>query len=220
MEENRQPRIIAISDTHGQHRALKLPEEGDILIHAGDLSRKGNRQELEDFIEWFSALNYKYKIFIGGNHDFLLEEAEAAPDNLIPRDLIYLNDSGIRCMGIKLWGSPVTPFFHNWAFNRHRGAAIRKHWNMIPADTDILITHGPPYGILDKTVYGDHTGCEDLLESTMLIKPSFHIFGHIHEAYGARELHGIKYVNASVLNEKYELVNAPVSIGFPPVRTF
>src|SRR5690606_9104680 len=105
------------------------------------------------------------------------------------------------------WGSPITPYFHNWAFNRKRGAKIKAHWDLIPDDTDILITHGPPFGILDETVYSKRTGCEELLLRVYQVQPKYHIFGHIHEDYGMLAKRETTFVNASVLDDRYELVN-------------
>lgn len=200
-------RIVAISDTHGQHRKLKLPK-GDMVIHAGDISKRGHPVEIEDFLDWFGNLKFKHKIFIAGNHDFFLEDAH--PDiigRMIPKNVVYLNDSGVEIDGLKIWGSPITPYFHNWAFNRKHGAEIKTHWDVIPDDTDILITHGPPFGILDETVYSKRTGCEELLLRVYQIQPKHHIFGHIHENYGVLAKRETTFVNASVLDDRYELVN-------------
>ncbi len=203
-------KFVAISDTHGQHQKLTLPD-GDVLIHAGDISSRGLAVEVTQFLNWFAVQNFKYKIFIAGNHDFFFEqEPENLIDEIIPAGIIYLNDSEVIIEGIKIWGSPISPWFYNWAFNRHRGAAIQKHWNLIPHDTDVLITHGPAYNILDATVSGHNAGCEDLLHTLNTIQPKIHLCGHIHEAYGIAEKLGITFINASVLNEKYQMVNEPV----------
>jgi Predicted phosphoesterases, related to the Icc protein len=206
-------KIVAISDTHGQHRKLKLPK-GDIIIHAGDISKRGHPVEIEDFLDWFSNLKFQHKVFIAGNHDFFLEQAHPNIINgMIPKNVVYLNDSGVEIDGLKVWGSPITPYFHNWAFNRERGAEIKKHWDLIPDDTDILITHGPPFGILDETVYSKRTGCEELLLRVYQIQPEYHIFGHIHEDYGMLAKREITFVNASVLDDHYELVNDTVILN-------
>ena len=203
-------KFVAISDTHCRHLNVKLPK-GDVLLHAGDISYKGKKEEIVDFLLWFAKLPFKHKIFIAGNHDFYLEkEKETNIQSLIPEGVIYLNDSEIVIDGIKIWGSPVTPWFFNWAFNRKRGKEIKKHWDKIPADTDIILTHGPAYGILDTVLNNTNTGCKDLLNTIERIKPKAHIFGHIHESYGASKKKGTYYVNASVLNESYELVNKPI----------
>lgn len=206
-------KIVAISDTHNQHKFLNLPK-GDMLIHAGDVSSRGTKEQVLDFLDWFSKTDFKYKIFIAGNHDFYFEkENEEIVKDIIPKSIIYLNDSGIEIENIKIWGSPIQPEFYDWAFNRDRGEEIQKHWNLVPKDTDILITHGPVYGILDKTVKNDYAGCENLLKTIKIIKPKIHIFGHIHEAYGVQEAFGIKFINASLLDEKYYLKNKPISFN-------
>ena len=205
-------KIVAISDTHGQHERLKLPE-GDMIIHAGDLSRRGGQHEIIDFLNWFSALDYQYKIFIAGNHDFYFEKGDPQEiKELIPDNLIYLNDSGIEIEGLKIWGSPIQPWFYNWAFNRQRGDKIKKHWDLIPNNTDILITHGPALSMLDMTEENEEVGCKDLLNKIMEVKPKMHIFGHIHESYGELKTDGVHFINASVLNLHYHLVNEAVVI--------
>lgn len=202
-------KFVAISDTHCRHYSLKLPK-GDAIIHAGDVTYKGEEAEVLDFLKWFSGLNYKFKIFTAGNHDFFFEKAKPAYiQSLIPEGVFYLNDSGVEIEGIKIWGSAITPWFFNWAFNRKRGVSITKHWNLIPNDTDILITHGPPYGILDTVLNGNHVGCVDLIKKVQLIKPKVHISGHIHEAYGRAKRGDTLFINASIMNESYELVNTP-----------
>ncbi len=204
--------ITTISDTHGQHRTLQLPG-GEMLLHAGDVSGRGEREVVLDFLDWFSSQDYQYKIFIAGNHDFFFEQNSAEEiAALIPENVIYLNDSGITIEGIKIWGSPVQPWFYDWAFNRQRGADIRQHWDLIPDDTDILITHGPAAEILDKTVGGIPVGCEDLLEKIKAIQPKIHLAGHIHEAYGIVEKFGTIFINASVLDFNYKLRNAPIEV--------
>ena len=206
-------KFVAISDTHGQHVQLSLPQ-ADAIIHAGDLSKRGTAQQVHDFLQWFSGLDYKYRIFIAGNHDFLFERLPAEQVNaLLPDNVIYLNDNGIEIEGITIWGSPVQPWFHDWAFNRQRGADISKHWNLIPDDTNILITHGPAKGILDRTVYGQEVGCADLADAIDRSRPAVHICGHIHEAYGVVEGGQTRFINASVLDEDYRLTNLPIEFA-------
>ena len=181
-----------------------------MLIHAGDVSKRGHKSEIQDFLVWFSIQPQLYKIFIAGNHDFFFEEtSEAEINKIIPENIIYLNDSGITIEGIKIWGSPVQPRFFDWAFNRDRGEDILKHWNLIPDDTDILITHGPPYGILDLTNRGLRVGCEELRKKVDLIRPKYHIFGHIHESNGIENKENTIFINASVLDLRYRPVFNP-----------
>lgn len=201
-------KIVMISDTHGQHHDVFLPK-GDILIHAGDVSRSGKKTQIQDFLQWFAKQEFQYKIFIAGNHDFFFEQhTEEEIAALIPENVIYLNDSGVEIEGIKIWGSPIQPWFFDWAFNRQRGSEIKKHWDLIPSNTNILITHGPVYGILDKTVSGLNVGCEDLLEKIKtLFELKIHVSGHIHEGYGIVQETNITFVNASVLDVNYRLVH-------------
>jgi len=206
-------KVICISDTHGLHKDVKLPQ-GDLLIHAGDISSRGTRSEVLDFIQWFDNLEqFAYKIFIAGNHDFFFEETLTSEINaIIPKNIIYLNDSGVVVEGLKIWGSPIQPEFYDWAFNRKRGEEIKKHWDLIPDDTDVLITHGPPANILDKTTTGKNVGCQDLLDAVVNINPKFHIFGHIHEAYGMVKKNDSTFVNASLLTERYALSNEALCV--------
>ena len=206
-------KIIFISDTHGQHSQLNLPE-GDMVIHAGDVSKRGGMNEIEDFLGWFESLPHAHKIFTVGNHDFLAEMNPSVFRQLIPDNCIYLENTGVVVEGIRLWGSPITPWFYDWAFNRQRGADIAKNWAKIPLDTDIVITHGPPHDILDMTIRGDLTGCEDLKNRLDAVKPRIHVFGHIHEAYGQKTIGETTFINASVLNEHYKLTNAPIVFDF------
>ena len=128
------------------------------------------------------------------------------------KDLIYLEDSGVEIEGIKFWGSPVTPWFHDWAFNRL--SDIKHHWDLIPVDTTILITHGPPKGILDLTRSRLNVGCPILLEKIKELKDlKIHSFGHIHEAHGVQEIDEVTFVNASTLNLYYEVQNSPIFLS-------
>lgn len=201
-------KIVMISDTHGQHHDVILPK-GDILIHAGDVSRSGKKTQIQDFLQWFSKQDFQYKIFIAGNHDFFFEQnTEDEIVQIIPENVIYLNDSGVELEGLNIWGSPIQPWFFDWAFNRQRGAEIKKHWDLIPNDTNILITHGPVYGILDKTTTQLNVGCEDLLTKIKTLSElKLHVSGHIHEGYGIIQESNITFINASILDVNYRLVN-------------
>jgi Icc-related predicted phosphoesterase len=193
-------KIVAISDTHCRHRDLRLPE-GDMIIHAGDICQNGTEGEVLRFLNWFTKLDFRYKIFIAGNHDFFFDgETDNYLSKIIPTNITYLNDTGIEIEGLTIWGSPVTPWLYDGAFNRNRGRNISKHWKMIPANTDILITHGPPYGILDKNRVGFSAGCQSLKKAVKRIQPKLHVFGHIHEGSGMIELGGTTFVNGCVFH--------------------
>ncbi len=206
--------LTLISDTHGQHDQLLL-KGGDMLIHAGDVCNRGIESEVVAFLNWFKIQNYKHKIFIAGNHDWFFERATVEQINeIIPKEVIYLNDSGVCIDGINIWGSPIQPTFFDWAFNRDRGKEIDKHWQLIPKNIDILITHGPPFGILDQTICGEAVGCEMLLEKVNEIEPKLHVFGHIHEGYGLIDKENTTFVNASVLDIRYNLRNESITIKY------
>lgn len=201
--------ITTISDTHGLHYQLELPG-GDLLIHAGDVCNRGTQEEAANFIDWFEKQPYTYKVFIAGNHDFFLENfTQKEIQNILPKNVFYLNDSGIDIEGINIWGSPITPEFYNWAFNRKRGKEINKHWQLIPNNIDILITHGPAYGILDKTFHNQNVGCEELLKVMENIQPQYHIFGHIHEGFGTTQNQNTTFINTSSLDFNYKIRKTP-----------
>jgi len=227
-------KVVLISDTHGRHDNIYvmkpedsldnqetlyhisggvfLPAEADMIIHSGDVSMRGTEHEVEKFLDWYSKLPYKYKILISGNHDFLFENQRTIAQELLAKypDIIYLESSEVIIEGIKIYGEPRQPWFHSWAFNVYRGEAIKKYWDAIPDDVDILVTHGPPFGILDMCMNGDVVGCEDLLNRIKELKNlKLCQFGHIHEDYGYVFKDGVHFVNASVLNLRYQLQNKP-----------
>lgn len=211
-------KITCISDTHNQHNNIpsKHLAGGDCIIHSGDMTGRGSRVEVEAFLEWYNELPYTHKVLIAGNHDFFFEEApEYEIEAVLAKypNIIYLNDSGVEIEGLKIWGSPVQPWFYSWAFNR-KGTEICKHWDLIPLDTDILITHGPAKGYLDLTLNGDVTGCPYLLEKiSELTDLKLFVHGHIHEAYGRVDFpDGGVFLNASVLNARYVMSNLPHEI--------
>jgi len=202
-------KIDCIADTHGAQPALP---GGDILVIAGDISYQGEIRELVAFNDWVSKQNYAAKVLIAGNHDWLFERNPALAKSLVPSVTHYLQDSGATIMGLRFWGSPVQPEFLNWAFKRRRGAEIKRHWDMIPSGIDVLVTHGPPKGILDKTDEGLSVGCEELLIAVEHVKPKVHIFGHIHEGYGSLRSKDTLFVNSSIMTERYEPLNKPITI--------
>lgn len=206
-------KLTLISDTHSKHNALSLPS-GDVLIHCGDMSRNGSLGDVRDFARFMNLQDFEHKIVIAGNHDFCFEDErrEEAEDILREFGLIYLNDSGVEISGFRFWGSPVQPEFFNWVFNRARGEEIKRHWDLIPPDTDILITHGPPFGILDRCEDGSHVGCSDLLNAIADLNLKVHAFGHIHESYGIYKLNETIFVNACSLNLRYLPTNGPINL--------
>ena len=223
-------KITFISDTHAKHNQVtsSLPG-GDVLIHAGDISNKGYRTEIQDFIKWFSTIeNYTHKIFIAGNHDFSCQDEVSAVQELLRLnpgseylydDMFLIGDESADYDDmVKVWGSPWQPEFYNWAFNLPRqGAELKEVWNMIPSDVDILITHGPTYGHLDYVTYSkQNVGCELLRDRIDLIKPKIHVFGHIHSSYGYKFDGTTHFFNAAVLDERYNFTQKPLSVEWDP----
>lgn len=191
-------RIVHLSDTHNRHHQLPDMPEADLVVHSGDISFAGSEDEAIDFIQWFMSLPYKYKVFIAGNHDNCLYEANI--DGL-PENCFYLCNSSVMIEGAKFYGLPM---FMEDTMSGKFDESIRN----IPSDTDILVTHQPPYGVLDFSEnihYGDHL----LLQTVLDIRPRYHLFGHIHDAYGVEKGKSTIFSNASLLDEEYRLMNKP-----------
>lgn len=204
--------ITCISDTHNHHKKTVLPSEGEVIVHAGDLTEGGTKRELMKFFKWFSNLPFKYKICIAGNHDFYLEHISSKNlQQLIPKNVIYLKDSEVVINGIKFWGSPYIPFQPNWAFTK-TASAMEEHWDKIPKDVDVLITHTPPKGILDETSTEIEVGCPALKDEITKKQPPLHIFGHLHENYGKVTLQNTTYINATSFFHHFQLANLPIQV--------
>lgn len=214
-------RITNIADTHGKHDFITknnhLPG-GDFLFHAGDLTMRGYFTELEQFCEWFNnQKDYTHKIFIAGNHDFCFEDTHFMAMKIVNQypNITYIQDEIINIDGVWIYGTPWQPRFYNWAFNLDRNSEeLKAKWDMIPKKTDILLTHGPAFGILDVQSRGEHMGCELLTERLKIVQPKIHIFGHNHYAYGYQELDGRLAIDAAVLNERYIYKNKPITFDW------
>ncbi|MGY5849084.1 metallophosphoesterase [Salegentibacter sp. F14] len=206
-------KLVCIGDTHNKHREITMPK-GDVLIHVGDFTEAGTKPETLEFLEWFIEQPFKHKIFISGNHDFFMEKSGLSNIKRLPSNIYYLEDDGIEIEGVKFWGSPVTPGDGTWAFNRERGKEIRKHWNMIPSQTQILITHTPPYSIKDSLSNKRHVGCEELFKKIKQLQLPLHIFGHIHNTYGKTRISPTTYINASSLDDQYRFHHSPIIFEF------
>jgi len=216
------PKFVLISDTHTKHRQLNMPE-GDILIHCGDITYTGELDVIQDFNKWLGELNYKHTIVIFGNHELKWPQRSFEYKQTILSNAIYLEDSEITIDGIKFYGSPWQPYFFSWAWNfpenkkEYKEFAINT-WNKIPDDVDVLITHGPPYGILDKTNTPNqnedpHVGCKYLLKRVNELKNlKLHIMGHLHESRNLIKINNTIFVNASTLDENYDIVREPIVI--------
>lgn len=243
-------KICHISDSHGarQHTKFTIPE-CDVLLHTGDIGGRTSVLELNEFLIWFEQQPAKKKIFIAGNHDICLDKNKAVQykqegnvygwsiqlDNynealtLIDKyDVVYLNGTDYVYEGIKFHGSPYSPSFHrqHWAFNADRGAEIMKQWGKIPSDVDVLLTHTPPYNMLDNLrEYAEpgediHVGCQDLMGviKKRLLKLKLHCFGHIHDNYGIvyepiSNKRRVLFSNGAMLTNQYDiLINKPLII--------
>lgn len=201
-------KIWTISDTHMYHQKLEIPKV-DMVIHAGDatnaLNPHMNNVEYHKFLQWFSALPIKYKVLNFGNHDTCIEHGMMNFQNY---DIIPLLHQAVEIEGIKIFCSPYTPRFGDWAF-MHKRNQMQTIWATLPDEIDILVTHGPPKGFLDLTRdFQTNTlvqvGCKSLLNAVNKIKPKLHIFGHIHDEkniYNFGTLHREKttFVNCSML---------------------
>lgn len=206
-------RIVCISDTHNKHKDIVIPE-GDVLIHAGDFTNRGTYKEFCIFVNWLSEIKHNYKkiFLIAGNHDFIMESNPSVASEL-SEHCEYLLDKEYIYDGLKFYGAPWQPTYFNWAFNVNRGTAIALKWKMIPEDTNVLITHGPAWGILDKNKNGDSCGCKDLLDRlSYLDELKLLISGHIHEDYNQIYIGKTHYVNASICNILHEPINPPIVI--------
>jgi Icc-related predicted phosphoesterase len=175
-------RLVLISDTHELHREVEVPD-GDILIHAGDFTMFSQSiAEITDFNNWLGELPHRHKIVVPGNHEFFLE-ADPSERFLLGNTTVLINEA-IEIEGLRIWGSPVTPLFGG-AFGMSSAKDRKRLYAQIPEDIDVLITHGPPYGILDTApISGLREGCGELLDAVIRIRPKLHVFGHIHGAYG------------------------------------
>lgn len=201
-------RCVAVSDTHGKYAELNIPD-GDVFIHAGDILKWGLIEELTDFNDWLASLPHQYKLVVAGNHDWCFERTPSKATEIMTNGT-YLQDQAVTIKGSVFYGSPWQPTFMNWAFNLPRGQQLANKWKLIPRSTDVLITHGPSYGILDECIDGKRAGCEELTHAVARTKPSYHVFGHIHEGYGVLEKNGITYINASVNTHLYKPENPPI----------
>lgn len=213
-------KLCLISDTHNLLSDIPLSDfdEADVLIHAGDMCSFGATYEVSKFFKELEFIKNSGKIkhFIGiaGNHDRCFESNTEETLKLIPDWYHYLHDSEITIDGVKFYGTPYQPEFFNWAFNLPRGNPLKDVWKKIPSDTDVLITHTPPHGILDLSLYGnEHCGCKDLLNKVKEIEPKIHVFGHIHESHGHKKIGNTDFYNASSLNERYRYIHKPIMVN-------
>jgi len=244
-------RFVCLSDTHSAVEASPqfIVPQGDVLLHAGDFTQVGHPSKIKEFDSYLGKQSHKVKVVIAGNHDMTLDDEfvknrrndllgrfgiskanfeDVLADNNVPssrellKNCIYLLDSSINICGLNIYGSPWQPEFGDWGFNLPRGEACLEKWDKIPDDTDILMTHGPPIGHGDNCFSGQRAGCVELLTTVQSrVKPKFHIFGHIHEAYGMTTDGFTTYINASNCTLRYKPNNPAIvfDVPLPPGHT-
>jgi Icc-related predicted phosphoesterase len=175
-------RIVAVADTHLFHGDLTVPD-GDVFVHAGDMCRGGDLDELREAAAWIASLPHRHKVIVAGNHDWAFANQRAAARDEIA-GMTYLQDSEVTIEGLRFYGAPWQPEYGGWAFNLPRGPALAAVWAKIPTGIDVLITHGPPDGFGDRSPVGGRAGCADLRRRIEVVKPRLHMFGHIHQDGG------------------------------------
>lgn len=181
--------ILQISDTHNQHKQLTNLPAADVIVHCGDFTDYGTKEETLDFLNWFIDLPYSHKIFVVGNHDLCLWEADDIED--LPDNVHFLQDRGCEIEGIRFFGL---------AYNHPE--------ELIPSGVDVLVTHEPPAMILDES-NGSHWGNVAIRNRVLQVKPKYHLFGHAHDAYGTEKREGIIFSNASSLDDFYMMRHKP-----------
>lgn len=224
-------RFVCFSDTHGLHHKIP-PEhqpEADVLLHAGDFTNSGELSQVKSFAQWLKEYPVKEKVVIAGNHDLSFDEDYCKTrlkktsmcieaKTILQGSCRYLEDESVEVFGYRIYGSPWQPEFCDWAFNLPRGEALAKVWAKIPEQLDILMTHGPAYGILDQCQSGLRAGCEDLLKAIRKRSVQVHLSGHIHEGYGYEEVGKTFFMNASTCTFFYRPTNPPLLFDLPPAE--
>lgn len=204
-------RLVLISDTHGKHDDIG-GLSGDVLIHCGDFCHGllNDGSDLLQIDDWFAAQDFQLILCIGGNHDFVAQRRREQVEPVF-QNAVYLQDESYQFGGRTFYGSPWLPDLDGWAYflkDAHR----RRKWKLIPRETDVLITHTPPHGMLDRPRTGNHVGCKHLQKAIRGLPLRVHCFGHVHASYGVyREANRVS-VNASLVNSELELARAPVEI--------
>ncbi len=208
--------ICAIGCSHGRHDQLVLPK-ADVLVHTGDFSRRGDESDAREFLKWLESQPHKHRIAVAGNHDRLSFTDPARFAQLVAEyapSCHYLCDSGVEIEGVRFHGAPWTPRFLKWYWMAERGEAIQAHWDKIPTDTQVLVTHGPAMGHLDLIMpamgeVGDyHQGCANLRLTIdeRLHKLQAHLFSHLHyQGCMTKVEKGVTYINAAVVDDGYSI---------------
>lgn len=207
-------KIVCMSDLHEQWSTGTLrysrDMDCDLLLVAGDITFRGTLSKYLAFNDWVSKIRAKHKIIVPGNHDLTFESDFETSAGHMP-EVFVLNQESMICEGLKVYGEPRQPEFHNWAFNVPR-EEMAEVWAQVPSDTDILLTHGPPRGVGDRTAHGEHVGCQAQREWILKHQPRLVVCGHIHEGYGQYLLGRTLVINASICSLNYKAVNRPIAV--------
>lgn len=210
-------KCVCFSDNHGQDIPIK-PASGDVLIIAGDITSTGTAGQTHEALDRIADLKFPKVLLVPGNHDwFFMKKATKAREMCLDRGITLLIDEGITIERTHFYGSPWQPAFRQWAFNLPSPGPIAAKWDLIPDSTDILITHGPLYGVLDQASQdGTPLGCRELRDRVRRLRPRYHVFGHIHNSYGVMHAclydHAYIAANVSICDEEYKCVNPPVTL--------
>ncbi|KAI8367472.1 Metallo-dependent phosphatase-like protein [Radiomyces spectabilis] len=212
-------RFVCMSDTHSKIDFQFVIPDGDVFVHAGDLTRRSSIQEFKETIAWLGALPHRLKIVTGGNHDHILderfgyiEEKQYVLSRMQQANITYLEHESYLLPpdlgGYKMFVSPYAPIHLGGAFMPRN---LQPYWEKIPSDTQVLVTHTPPYGYQDRIIRGNrHVGCPHLRAKIDQIRPKVSIFGHIHESHGVAFSEHTLFVNASACNARYRANQPPI----------
>ena len=209
-------KLVCISDTHTLHGNIILPK-GDVLVHSGDFTGQGELRHYRSLSNWLvqqaDTKGFQHIVIVPGNHDLTFESMEDMARSCFDPAITILIGQEVTLDGVKFYGAPHTPEFYSWAFNVERDSdKMRAVWDKIPTDTDVLITHGPPFGILDRNSDNFPCGCKALSKAVHTIQPKVHVYGHIHEGYGTTVVNGTTFVNASTCDGNYRPINKPIVV--------
>eukprot|EP00658_Telonema_sp_P-2_P047691 TRINITY_DN36298_c0_g1_i2.p1 TRINITY_DN36298_c0_g1~~TRINITY_DN36298_c0_g1_i2.p1 ORF type:complete len:374 (-),score=77.70 TRINITY_DN36298_c0_g1_i2:62-1183(-) len=210
-------RFVCISDTHTHHADLGELPEGDVLLHCGDFSMGGKMEEVMNFNQWIGAQPHRTKIVIAGNHELSFDSRGREQAQSWLDGCQYICDQMVEVEGgIRIYGTPWTPYCGRWAFQCARGSEIRAKWEQIPQGVDIVMSHGPPLGRGDGSILGLRAGCSELLQEIQeRVRPKVHVFGHIHEAAGSSSDGTTVFVNAASVGNHHRIVHEPYVFDLP-----
>ncbi|MFB6294422.1 MAG: metallophosphatase domain-containing protein [Candidatus Nanohaloarchaea archaeon] len=201
--------IVALSDTHGRHDRIDVPD-GDILVHAGDITRRGTLAEVRGFREWLDSLPHRHTVVVAGNHEPVDLPGGHAAVAAALGGIHYLAGRSVDIDGVTVWGAPWQP--GDWPQLLGIG---RSHdpGHAIPADADVVVTHAPPRGLRDRAVLGHRAGSRALRDAVAAAAPEHHIFGHVHNARGTATWRGTRFTNAAVCDVIRRPRHDPVTLS-------